>query len=65
MLETLLELEKILNGLSQRSKQVFLLLRLDGLSYKKITLKLNITETMVQKAMTTVMHNCYRMLYAH
>lgn len=65
MLETLIQLEEVLNGLSQRSKQVFLLSRLDGLTYQKIALKLNITEIMVQKAMTKAMHNCYRVLYDH
>lgn len=65
VLETLIQLEKILNGLSQRSKHVFLLSRLEGFSYQQIAIQLNITETMVQKAMTTAMHNCYRVLYEH
>lgn len=63
MLETLLQLAEVLEGLPRRDKQIFLLARLDGLKYQEIAGRLGISLNMVQKAMVRAMHNCYRLLY--
>jgi len=63
LLETLMQLSEILDGLSQRDKQVFLLARLDGLKYQQIAEQLDISLNMVQKAMLRAMRNCYDVLY--
>lgn len=63
VIETLVELADILNGLPERSKTVFVKARIDGLSYQAIAEQLDITVNMVQKAMSKAMLNCYRVLY--
>jgi len=63
VLETLLQLAEVLEGLPRRDKQIFLLARLDGLKYQEIAGRLGISLNMVQKAMVRAMHNCYRLLY--
>ena len=63
VLEKLEQLSSMLEGLSARCKQVFLLARLDGLSYQAIASKLNISVNMVQKAMIKAMASCYQTLY--
>ena len=63
MLEKLQQLAIALEGLPLRCKQVFLMARLDGMSYQHIATELNITVNMVQKAMGKAIANCYQTLY--
>lgn len=64
VLETLQQLATVLEGVSERDRQVFLLARLDGLKYQQIAEHLGISLNMVQKAMVRTLHACYRVLYA-
>jgi RNA polymerase sigma factor (sigma-70 family) len=63
VVETLLQLAQILEGLPDRDKQIFLMARLDGLKYQEIADRLNINVNRVQKAMVRCMQQCYRVLY--
>ena len=63
MLEALLQLANVLDGLPERCKTVFILARIDGLSYQTIADQLDISVNMVQKAMSKAMLNCYQVLY--
>ncbi len=63
VIEKLEQLARMLDGLPIRAKQVFLLARLDGLAYKQIAERLDISVNMVQKAMTLAIANCYHALY--
>ncbi|OUR74402.1 hypothetical protein A9Q78_00740 [Methylophaga sp. 41_12_T18] len=63
VIEKLEQLALALDGLSSRSKHVFLYARLDNMTYPQIAKKMDITVNMVQKAMGAAMKNCYRALY--
>ncbi|WP_417584072.1 sigma-70 family RNA polymerase sigma factor [Nitrincola sp.] len=63
VVETLLQLAQILDGLPHRDQQIFLMARLDGLKYQEIAEHLNINVNRVQKAMVRCMQQCYRVLY--
>lgn len=63
VLETLLQLAEVLDGMPRRDKHIFLLARLDGLKYQDIASQLGITVNVVQKAMLRGMQQCYRVLY--
>ncbi len=63
VLEALLQLANVLDGLPERCKTVFILARIDGLSYQTIADQLDISVNMVQKAMSKAMLNCYQVLY--
>lgn len=64
ILETLAEVARLLDGLSPRVREIFLLSQLDGLTYPRIAEQLGITVNVVQKAMTRAVAHCYRALYA-
>jgi RNA polymerase sigma factor (sigma-70 family) len=63
VVETLLQLAQVLDGLPRKDKQIFLLARLDGLKYQAIADRLDISVNRVQKAMVRGMQQCYRVLY--
>ncbi|MEM9621437.1 MAG: sigma-70 family RNA polymerase sigma factor [Pseudomonadota bacterium] len=63
IIDTLARLAAVVDGLSDRDRQVFLLARLDGLKYKEIADALGISVNVVQKAMGRAMLNCYSVLY--
>ncbi|MEN0035513.1 MAG: sigma-70 family RNA polymerase sigma factor [Cellvibrio sp.] len=63
VVEALLQLAEILDGLTPRDQQIFLLARLDGLKYQEIADQLNITVNSVQKAMVRATHKVYQILY--
>lgn len=62
VVESLLQLSAVLDGLSQRDKEIFLLARLDGMKYQQIGERLGISLNVVQKAMVRAMHRCYRVI---
>lgn len=59
IVETLLEIDRLLNGLPARVRQIFLLSQLDGLTYPAIAAQLGLTVNQVQKAMVRAMRCCY------
>ena len=63
VVEALLQLAEILDGLTARDQQIFLLARLDGLKYQEIADQLGITVNSVQKAMVRATHKVYQVLY--
>jgi len=63
VVDTLMQLAQVLDDLTRRDKQVFLLARLDGMKYRAIAEHLSISINQVQKAMIRGMTQCYRVLY--
>lgn len=57
IIETLLEIDRILNGLGARTRQIFLMAHLDGLSYVEIGRQLQVSVNTVKKhAVRALMH---------
>lgn len=57
IIETLLEIDRILNGLGARTRQIFLMAQLDGLSYVEIGRQLRVSVNTVKKhAVRALMH---------
>ena len=63
IIETLLEIDRLLNGLPARVRQIFMLSQLDGMTYPDIAMQLGLTVNQVQKAMVRAMRHCYIALY--
>lgn len=63
ILETLCEIDRMLDGLSQKSRHIFLLSQLDGLTYPQIAKQLNVSLSSVQKHMTQTYLACYTVLF--
>ncbi len=59
MIETLLQLDLLLVGLSPRVRQIFFLSQLDGLTYPQIAAQLSLTVAQVQRAMGKAFNVCY------
>ena len=58
IVETLLQVDRMLDNMSERSRQVFLLAQLDGLSYVAISRQLNISVNTVRKHFIRAMAQC-------
>lgn len=57
IIETLLEIDRILHGLGARTRQIFLMAHLDGLSYVEIGRQLQVSVNTVKKhAVRALMH---------
>ncbi|MBK4989129.1 sigma-70 family RNA polymerase sigma factor [Pseudomonas sp. S36] len=63
LIESVLQVEALLQGLSPRVRTIFLLSQLDGLTYKEIALQLTLSVDQVQKAMTQAFRRCYCSLF--
>lgn len=63
ILETLVEIDRMLDGLPNKSRRIFLLSQLDGLTYPEIAKQLNISLSSVQKHMTLTYAACYAVRY--
>ena len=63
ILETLLEIDRMLEGLHSKARQIFLLSQLDGLTYPQIAAQLNISLSSVQKHMTQTYLACYKVRF--
>lgn len=61
-LESLIEIDSILDRMSARARQAFLLNRLDGLTYPQIAQRLNVSVASVQKYMLAAVKACYGVL---
>lgn len=59
VIETLLELDALLLGLSPRARRVFFLSQLDGLTYPQIAVRLQLSVHQVQKDMGKALSVCY------
>lgn len=55
-LEALLQIDTLLDGLSPKARQAFLLARLDGMGYAEIAAELGVSDRMVKKYMAQAMH---------
>jgi RNA polymerase sigma-70 factor (ECF subfamily) len=65
LLETLCEIDRMLDGLSSKARKIFLLSQLDGLTYPEIAKQLNISLSSVQKHMTQTFLACYAVRYQY
>ncbi|MDK4201741.1 sigma-70 family RNA polymerase sigma factor [Pseudomonas sp. HR1] len=62
ILETLTELDALLDRLPARVRQAFLLAQLDGLTYAVIAERLGVSERMVKKYMAQAMLHCLELV---
>ncbi|HDS1736951.1 MULTISPECIES: sigma-70 family RNA polymerase sigma factor [Pseudomonas] len=58
IIETLLEIDRLLDGLGGRTREVFLMAQLDGLSYVEIARRLDISLTTVKKHAVRALTHC-------
>lgn len=63
VLETLLEIDRLLDGLRPRVREAFLLAHLDGLSYAQIAARMGLSLSSIQQYMTQALSHCYKALY--
>lgn len=64
VLETLMEIDRLLDGLRPVVRSAFLLSQLDGLTYPQIAERLGVSLSSVQQYMTQAFGHCYQALYA-
>lgn len=62
IVEALVRIDTLLSGLKPRVREVFLLSRLDGLTYAKIAERLSVSLSTVEKDMALAMRHFYRVL---
>lgn len=62
MIETLASIDLMLNGLKPRVRKVFLMSRLEGISYTKIAALLQVSKSSVEKDMATALRHCYKLM---
>lgn len=58
IIDTLLQIEKMLDAMSERGRQIFLLAQLDGFSFAEIGRQLNVSVTTVRKHFIRAMTQC-------
>ena len=58
LLETLCEIDAMLDRLNPKARSAFLMAQLDGLTYGKIALRIGVSERMVKKYMAQAMLHC-------
>jgi RNA polymerase sigma-70 factor (ECF subfamily) len=63
VLETLIEIDRLLDGLKPRVREAFLLSQLDGLTYPQIAERLGLSISSIQQYMTQAFSHCYKALY--
>lgn len=59
LLETLIRIDALLDGLAPKVRTAFLLSRLEGLGYKEIAERLNVSLSSVEKYMATAIRHCF------
>lgn len=62
ILETLVEIDRLLDGLKPRVRETFLLSQLDGLTYPQIAARLGLSLSSIQQYMTQAFSHCYQAL---
>lgn len=60
--ETLMEIDQLLDSMSERGRQIFLMAQLDGLSYAEISRRLDISVNTVRKHFIRAMTQCLLIL---
>ncbi|WP_420213824.1 sigma-70 family RNA polymerase sigma factor [Janthinobacterium fluminis] len=65
LLETLFELDRLLDGLPQPVKRAFLFAQLDGLSHAEIALALGVSVTTVKRYLVRAGTQCYFAIAGH
>lgn len=63
VLEALAQVSRVLDGLSEPNRTIFLLSQLDDLSYPQIAAQLGLSINVVQKAMSQALRHCYLAVY--
>jgi RNA polymerase sigma-70 factor (ECF subfamily) len=63
VLETLVEVDCLLDGLKPRVRETFLLSQLDGLTYPQIAERLGLSVSSIQQYMGKAFAHCYKALY--
>lgn len=58
IIETLVEIDRMLEGLGGRTREIFLMAQLDGLSYVEIGRQLNVSVNTVKKHATRALTHC-------
>ncbi|WP_077049029.1 sigma-70 family RNA polymerase sigma factor [Pseudomonas sp. KK4] len=58
IIETLMEIDRLLDGLGERTREIFLMAQLDGLSYVEIGRRLNVSVTTVKKHAVRALTHC-------
>ena len=62
IMEVLVRIDAVLGGLKPRTRETFLLSRLDGLTYPEIAERLSVSLSTVEKDMATAIRHVYRLL---
>ncbi len=63
ILETLLQIDAMLDTMPGKVRQAFILSQFEGLTYAQIAVRLGVTVSSVQKYMIRAIQACYRVLY--
>lgn len=58
LIESLMEIDRMLDGLGGRTREIFLMAQLDGLSYVEISRRLQVSVTTVKKHAARAMTHC-------
>lgn len=62
-LQTLEQLDRMLDGLGRKARSAFLLAQLDGLPHREIASRLGVTVSSVEKYIAGAFRHCYRIAY--
>lgn len=63
VMETLIEIDRLLDGLKPRVREAFLLSQLEGLGYAQVAERLGLSISSIQQYMTQAFSHCYKALY--
>jgi RNA polymerase sigma-70 factor (ECF subfamily) len=63
VVETLVELCRLIDGLDARTRAIFLLAQLEGLSYPEVARQTGHTLDVVKKAMSKALQRCFSVMY--
>ncbi len=63
VLQALAAVSRIIDGMGSRTRQIFLLSRIDGLSHAEIAAALRISPKTVQNAISKAIQHCYAAVY--
>ncbi|MPT27461.1 MAG: sigma-70 family RNA polymerase sigma factor [Achromobacter sp.] len=63
LFETLVRIDRMLDGLSAKAKKAFLMSRLDGMTYPDIAAALRVSLSSVEKYIATAIRHCYELRY--
>lgn len=64
VIETLLQIDQMLDSMPGKVREAFLLSRFEGLDYAQIAERLQVSVSSVQKYMLRAINACYQVLYA-